>query len=210
LELLSYLDNNFITLHELLNLAKVTEADFRTYQNEGVMPKASYVLDVNLKSDSFFGLHHESQQIEYYAKGYLSWLGLLGSMCKSSIYKEFCSRYKGAIKNLNSLGHNSSSVKFTEKLDGHIEAEWGHFIQGVYGLCTVSGLPEDIAAKELAITQINELDVETSLSEEAVEKLIRAVNLLDKVSSDFAPHERLKSSRHRLVNMVRLKYQLQA
>ncbi|WP_241210137.1 DUF6058 family natural product biosynthesis protein [Vibrio splendidus] len=33
-------------------------------------------------------------------------------------------------------------------------------------------------------------------------------NLLDSVSSLFAPHEKLKSSRHRLVDEVRCKYKL--
>ncbi|MFC3646483.1 DUF6058 family natural product biosynthesis protein [Planctobacterium marinum] len=35
-----------------------------------------------------------------------------------------------------------------------------------------------------------------------------AVNLLDKSSSLFAPHERLSSSRFRLVNETRCKYKL--
>ncbi|HHC6670918.1 TPA: DUF6058 family natural product biosynthesis protein [Vibrio parahaemolyticus] len=33
---------------------------------------------------------------------------------------------------------------------------------------------------------------------------------MDNASSPFAPHERLNSSRHRLVNEVRQKYKLQS
>jgi hypothetical protein len=51
------------------------------------------------------------------------------------------------------------------------------------------------AAKEFAITQINELTERANLSGIEVEKLQTAVNLLDAASSNFAPHERLKSSR---------------
>jgi len=66
------------------------------------------------------------------------------------------------------------------------------------------------AAKEFAITQINELTAHASLSSDEVGKLQTAVNLLDTASSAFAAHERLKSSRQRLVNEVRRLYQLQS
>lgn len=82
------------------------------------------------------------------------------------------------------------------------------FLNGIYGLCTKSGLPEDIAAKEFAIIEINELSIFDALNKEQLVKLTNAVNLLDKVSSLFAPHERLKSSRERLINETRFKYKL--
>jgi len=66
------------------------------------------------------------------------------------------------------------------------------------------------AAKEFAITQINELTERANLSGIEVEKLQSAVNLLDAASSAFAAHEQLKSSRQRLVNEVRRLYQLQS
>ncbi len=88
----------------------------------------------------------------------------------------------------------------TTELNQHIKEEWSHFINGVYGLYTKSGLPEDIAAKELS--ELNEL------TSDEMTKLTLAVNLLDKASSLFAPHERLRSSRHRLVNETRRKYRL--
>jgi hypothetical protein len=76
-------------------------------------------------------------------------------------------------------------------------------------LCTKSGLPEDIAAKELAVIEINELLALNELSLDELEKLTLAVNLLDSASSFFAPHERLRSSRHSLVNEIRRKYKLE-
>jgi hypothetical protein len=66
------------------------------------------------------------------------------------------------------------------------------------------------AAKEFAITQINELTEHASLSSDEVGKLQTAVNLLDTANSAFAAPERLKSSRQRLVNEVRRLYQLQS
>ncbi len=54
-----------------------------------------------------------------------------------------------------------------------------------------------------------ELSEQTALNEAQLNQLTNAVNLLDCASSMFAPHERLKSSRHRLVNEIRRKYRLE-
>ncbi len=96
-----------------------------------------------------------------------------------------------------------------EGLEQHIKEEWQHFLEGTYGLCTKSGLPEDIAAKEIAIYQINEI-LEQDENKRDIETLTKAVDLLDNASSLFSPHERLRSSRHRLVDEVRRQHKLEA
>lgn len=209
MELLKYLNEYFLTKQELLDISKVTEQQLYNYQKIGSMPKCSYRLKLNLESDSFFGLYSEQQEIEYYAKGYSSWLALVQSVnSMEAIYSIFSERYKNAIETLKEQGHHSNDPKVNMELGNHIREEWGHFINGVYGLCTRTGLPEDIAAKELAILEINELVMLKELTSEQVGKLTLAVNLLDKSSSLFAPHERLSSSRFRLVNETRRKYKL--
>jgi len=57
----------------------------------------------------------------------------------------------------------------------------------------------------IIITELSELN---ELTSDEMTKLTLAVNLLDKASSLFAPHERLRSSRNRLVNETRRKYKL--
>lgn len=206
MDLINYLNKHFITRRELLEQTKVTEQVFEDYQAQGIMPKASYRLDLNLTCDSFFGIHNESQALEYYAKGYTSWLTLVHNLNNSSdAYLIFAKRYEDRIGNLMNEGHVSKNDKINAGLALHIEEEWTHFQNGIYGLCTKSGLPEDVAAKELAIIEINELIDKPELE---LKKLERAVNLLDSVSSLFAPHERLKSSRHRLIDEVRRNYKL--
>lgn len=209
MELIQYLTKHFFTQKELLELSKVTEQDLRKYQANRVMPKCSYKLQLNLQSDSFFGLYNDEQVIEYYAKGYVSWLAIIQSLDSTeAVYSLFSSRYKKAIENFKALGHSASSIKLTSELDQHIKNEWEHFLNGIYGLCTQSGLPEDIAAKELSILEINELLAINELTPEQINKLTIAVNLLDSASSLFAPHERQQSSRQRLIDDVRRKYQL--
>ena len=209
MELIKYLNEHFFTKQELLDISKVTEQNFLNYQENGLMPKCSYRLKLNVTSDSFFGLFNNDQEIEYYAKGYSSWLAVIQSINSTeAIYAIFTSRYKETIEKLKGQGHSSSNPKIASELNNHIKEEWHHFLSGIYGLCTKSGLPEDIAAKEFSILEINELAELNDLTDQQLNKLTLAVNLLDSASSLFAPHERLRSSRHRLVNEVRRKYQL--
>lgn len=211
MKLIKYLNDHFITKQDLLEITKVTEADFSKFQENRVMPKCSYRLNLNLRSDSFLGLHTNEEEIEYYAIGYSSWLALIQTLASTeAIYSVFVNRYKSALEQLKHRGHNSNDPKITSELNDHLKDEWGHFLDGTYGLCTKSGLPEDIAAKELSILEINELSSLEELSLKQMEKLKAAVNLLDSASSLFAPHERLKSSRHRLINEIRRKYKLQS
>jgi hypothetical protein len=101
----------------------------------------------------------------------------------------------------------SGDPKLNDGFDAHLRDEWRHFLDGTYGLCTRSGLPEDIAAKELAICVIRE-SLEGGAPDLA--RLRAAVDLLDRASSPFAPHERPRSSRHRYVDELRVRYGLDA
>ena len=79
MELIKYLNKYFFTRQYLLEITKITEQDLIKYQEDGLMPKCSYKLSLNIKSDSFFGSHDDEQEIEYYAKGYSSWLAIIQS-----------------------------------------------------------------------------------------------------------------------------------
>ncbi len=209
MELITYLNNNFLTLAELLKVTEMKLSKFRGLQDQRLMPKASYVIDLKLSSDSFFGHHSETHNLEYYAKGYVSWLGIIEALKDSKeIYSVFTERYKSTMSWLKEQGYDCVEVKENIGIDKHIREEWEHFIDGIYGLCTKSGLPEDIAKKEVAILNINLLSENKNVSNDKKLLLARAVKLLDEASSEFAPHERMRSSRQKLLNEVRRKYQL--
>jgi len=211
MKLVKYLNQYFYTKRQLLDVAKVFESEFDGFVSQGIMPHCSYKLEVNIVSDSFFGEHSEVESVEYFAKGYVAWLGLLQALDnKKNAYSIFIKRYKKQINYLSKQGFVSSDTKINSGIDSHIEEEWGHFINGVYGLCTKSGLPEDIASKELAILVINEFIDREELNSSEEAELTNAVNLLDLSSSLFAPHERSKSSRYRLINEVRRKFKLKS
>lgn len=209
MELINYLNKYFYTKQALLDVAKISEQELLNFQYQGVMPLCSYKLNLNLKCDSFLGEHSQEQVIEYYAMGYASWLGIIQSLVtREKIYSVFVKRYKTTIEQLREQGHCSDNAKITTDIDQHLKEEWGHFLSGTYGLCTKSGLPEDIAAKEFAILEINEITEESELNIAPLTQLTNAINLLDSASALFAPHERPTSSRHRLVNEMRRKYRL--
>ena len=210
MDLFLYLRKYFYTQEELLVLSKVNLNNFQELEAIGVMPSCSYNLDIKILSNSFFGEHTDTSTVKYYAKGNLAWLGMLSSLSKpSDAFSIFNKRYQFEINRLMELGYYSDDPKVTSGLNQHVSEEWKYFLDGTYGLCTKSGLPEDIAAKELAILIINNYLNMEKLAKADLANLTRAVDLLDKVSSLFAPHERLKSSRHRLVTEVRRQFKLQ-
>lgn len=210
MEIITYLNQYFLTTNELLSVSKVTEQELQNYQEKLLVPRPSYTLRLSLTSDSFFGVHSEKQEIDYYSKGYPSWLATIKVLeTKESVFNAFRRRYIEAMHKAYDRVVIKTAIRNTEALDRHIESEWSHFLSGTYGLCTKSGLPEDIAAKEVAIKEIETLCIIDELSNEQLSKLTAVVNLLDEVSAQFAPHERSRSSRERLVNKVRRKYNLQ-
>ncbi len=211
MNLIKYLTKNFYTKSELLLVTGVTEVEFVELQNKAMMPMSSYRLQMNLKCTSFFGEHSDSEQLDYYSKGYASWIEMLQSITTArNAFQIFSERYKKTVIQLSEDGFVADDSRLKEEINRHIKNEWKYFLDGTYGLCTKSGLPEDIASKEVAISLINEYLARKSVSEDEIIGLSRAVNLLDQSSSDFAPHERKRSSRFRLVDEVRRKYSLKS
>ncbi len=209
MKLILYLREYFYTKEDLINLSKVKLNRFEQLQAIGVMPSCSYNLNVKTSCNSFFGEHTETSSEEYYAKGNLAWLSMLESLVNpADAFAIFNKRYQLEIKRLMKNGFISDDLKVTSNLNQHILEEWKYFLDGTYGLCTNSGLPEDIAAKELAILIINHYISLSQLTKADLLKLANAVDLLDGASSLFAPHERLNSSRHRLITEVRRHYKL--
>lgn len=202
MDLLTYLQRLFLTRAQLIDAAGCTEAELAAWQEAGVMPRASYRLSLALGCDSFFGHHDAVEHVEFYARGYPAWIGLLQG--GADAFDHFARRYRARLQD---LPLRSGAAKLNAGLEAHLRDEWGHFLAGTYGLCTRTGLPEQIAEKELAVAVIHEL---TARPEPDIQLLKQAVDLLDAASSPFAPHERARSSRHRLVDQVRLRYGLAA
>lgn len=209
MQLINYLKKHFYSRGELLTLSETTGDDLSKWQHQALVPHCSYKLTLNINSCSFFGEYTNEETVEYYAKGYVSWLTTIKN-CHShqEAYEIFAKRYQNKLEQLYSVGHLSNINTLNDNLHPHIKSEWQYFLDGTYGLCTRSGLPEDIAAKELAISEIKTLTQHKILNTVQLTQLKKAVDLLDAASALFAPHERLKSSRHLLIDEVRRDYGL--
>lgn len=207
MELITYLHGYFYTKQQLLEMTQTSEDELEQYQAAGMMPQPSYRITLDITCDSFFGKHQENNEQTYYAKGYATWLhGLRSLSNEKEAFQVFSNHYRDVLDGLKGMGHDTSHPKLSSSLSEHLAEEWKHFIDGTYGLCTKSGLAEDIATKELAITEITSFLEKTHLTGPEKQQLKRAVDLLDHASALFAPHERDQSSRKRLVDDVRDKY----
>ena len=205
MNLIGYLQNHFLTREQLLARCGIDGAYLDALQSKGMMPRPSYHLRLDLGCDSFFGQHEEQHTIAWYAQGYVAWAGLLAALDDPrQAHGVFAQRYRRRLEQLavDKLVIDPQALA----ADAHIDAEWSHFLDGTYGLCTRSGLPEDIAAKEAAIVLIRaltEAGARQQLNKEERERLAAAVELLDRASAPFAPHEVARSSRRRYVDEVR-------
>ncbi|TFW27490.1 DUF6058 family natural product biosynthesis protein [Massilia horti] len=206
MDLIQYLTGHFYTREQLLEHARLDGQLLDQWQQRRMMPKPSYRLRLDIACDSFFGAHREAHAIDYYAKGYVAWAALLPTLTDEvQAHALFADRYRKRLAELGTSGLGDFAAALS---DSHIESEWQHFLDGTYGLCTVSGLPEDIATKEAAIVVIRELTVEQVLTSVKRERLSACVDLLDGVSSPFAPHEVARSSRRRYIDDVRRAFRL--
>ncbi|GGC78658.1 DUF6058 family natural product biosynthesis protein [Undibacterium terreum] len=220
--LLDYLHENFYTTRQLLGKSGVSQERLFALQHEACMPMPSYSLSMRVGCQSFFGEYEEVQQQDFYAQAYVAWLiVLVGLETSTSLaqqaYAVFHQRYVSRVGQLFEQGLRpakfcaSTDQIDVDRLNEHVAAEWISFLKGTYGLCTKSGLPEDIADKEVAsllIDEITDRQCKVKLEGEEAVVLVQAVKKLDQAASQFAPHERSRSSRQRCIEGVIEKYQL--
>lgn len=195
MELIRYLEHSYYTEEQLLAAGGIAAAGLAALQARRLMPQPSYTLRVDLACDSYFGAHAERAGVRYYAKGYAQWIATVRALAREDdAFRVFSQRYLARLEALGGAAHQPD-----------LRQEWRHFLSGTYGLCTRSGLPEDIAAKELAVAAIDRLTAGgvAALGRGEREQLASAIDLLDLASAQFAPHERARSSRHRLVDRLR-------
>jgi len=210
MELLDYVSSNFVPCNRLLESAGVDLATLVKLQELECMPACSYRLARSVTCSSPIADFGATETTEYYAQGYCDWLVTVSAIRDSAgSFEEFASRYSARVEFLLGNGLVKAENKFLTGLGDHIREEWRHFLNGTYGVCTKTGLPENIATKEVAASRIVKLISHPNLDETMLVELESAVDLMDTACAEFAPHERAQSSRQRLIVDVRLKYKLQ-
>lgn len=192
--LLTYLDTHLLEESRLLAETGLGAAALGALQARRMVPQPSYRLRLAVQCESFFGPHAEEAVRRYYAAGTPAWIDAVreldGEQAAASL---FARRYEARLRELDPAAR------------ADLAAEWRGFLDGTYGLCTKTGLPEEIAAKEWAAAAVARL---IALEQPDRTALAAAVDLLDAASSPFAPHERSRSSRHRLIDAMRERFGL--
>lgn len=195
MELLAYLDSHLMTEARLLAATGLDRTALQALQAARLAPLPAYRLRLAVQCTSFFGVHEETGNVEYYAKGAPDWIDAVRHLDREDDARAlFARRYTARLHELDPAAQ------------ADLAAEWASFLDGTYGLCTNTGLPEEIAAKEWATAAINRNVANGAHAR--LDRLRAAVDLLDASSSPFAPHERARSSRRRLVEQVREQWQL--
>lgn len=195
MELIRYLEHHYLSEEQLLCASGLSAAELADLQARRLMPQPSYTLRLEVSCDSYFGMHAEQTAARYHARGNVDWAGTVRALAREDDgFRIFSERYLARLEALGGAAHRPD-----------LREEWRHFLGGTYGLCTRTGLPEDIAAKELAAAAIRSLTAHglAALDEAQRERLLAAIDLLDLASSPFAPHERARSSRHSLIDTLR-------
>jgi hypothetical protein len=207
MELIHYLTQHLFTTAQLLDRCGIDAARLGQLQQRRIMPGPSYRIRLDIGCESFFGLHTEQAALDYYSKGCATWFGqAAGLEDEAQARAIFADRYTKRLDELAASGIAPSAPSFAGV--DRLNEEWNAFLDGTYGLCTVSGLPEDVAAKEASIAVIREVMEGGDVAAVGLARLRQAVDMLDGVAAPFAPHEVARSSRTRYVDEVRAAYRL--
>lgn len=180
-----------------------------------LVPKASYALEVNLQAKSYVAEHQEVQNYQFYRKNQVEWLQQIQGdniTTENAARRYFEIQYNLAIREflVTNLGQQIVVLyPQTQWNLSELNETWEHFLNGTYGLCTRTGMPNEIFLKHLYIGFIEFMVQQHQpdcIKPEPLEILSRAVVALDKVVSDFAPHEVAQSSRQRCIINIKKDY----
>ncbi len=218
--LLNYLYSNFYEENQFAEVIGINLPDLERWMDARIAPRASYVFESKGHTSSFVSTYDEHETYRFHLRGHVQWyrsLLRLGLKEEAQARCYFFHRYDAAKKVFigsklgRELHHAAPDVEAQFDRD-LANSTWEHFLNGVYGVCTRDGQPETIFLKQAGVKFVEALSsVEAgSLAVHELDLLKRAVDLLDDVASDFAPHEVPLSSRQRCIKDVRTNFSSKA
>lgn len=152
MSLLNHFNENFYQTTELCHSARTNEDILFEWQESGLFPASSFVVENKLKVNSYLGITEHTEQIEYYPRGYLSWAQTLikhnlDSSTQAFMY--FGNLYQQALAQLIPSLPETLAVSFIEDLEEFIQTSWQYFLVGKYGAICFTGKIEEIVAIDL-------------------------------------------------------------
>jgi hypothetical protein len=211
--LMNYLYANFLEEGAFVITNETTRDALAKLTDARVFPAPSYVYASKGSSVSFVSSFTDDATYRFHLKGHSAWresVLQLGLTTEDHARQHFFNRYDEAkqVFYVSNLGYHLSEVAPDIKTQfdrDHENATWDNFLNGVYGVCTRDGQPESVFEKQAIVMYIERMTAScsVSLSQSQLQLLERAVAALDKVESDFAPHEVSQTSRQRCIIDVR-------
>lgn len=212
--LLNYLYAHFHEERDFIHASGLTAETFAGMLDARLCPTASYVIEGDIRSASFMGDHLVQENCRFHLKGHMRWIGTLKTLSietEEAARTAFEGRYATAraVFLISTLGQELIE-RAPDVMAGfdqaRAKATWGHFLNGVYGVCTSDGLPETIFVKQACVDFIDTLTAPDRVGEVPTDLLRATVDLLDRVEAEFAPHEVGDTSRQRCITDVRRRY----
>jgi len=214
--LLNYLYTNFLEERQFADVAGTTTDELAALIEAKVFPSPSYIYASKARSASFVADFSDDQVYRFHLRGHTDWyreVAQLGLNTEARARAHFFSRYEQA--KLAFLSSPLGTELQTQAPDvvglfdeDHADMTWGNFLNGVYGVCTRDGRPETIFLKQAGVMFIEQLTEggPGKLPQLQYALLRRAVDFLDSVKSEFAPHEIPKTSRQRCIIDVKAQF----
>ncbi|UTW59478.1 hypothetical protein KFE96_03990 [Kordiimonas sp. SCSIO 12603] len=213
-----YIKSNYLTLEDVAVRSGISDARLIEMIEAGCLPHAAYRLEQTYEVSSIFGQHNHRESKGYYPYSHVEKAAAL--LEKNKSWDELAIEEKERFRSIYKVTleeHRAADFGMAEyfKKDGEaggeafevfIASEWQHYLDGTYGLCTKTASAREIALKEVMIAKIKYLLTSETFSEIELTELEKAVDTLDAVSAEFAPHERERSSRGQYIDAVRAKY----
>ncbi|MEE9454111.1 MAG: DUF6058 family natural product biosynthesis protein [Paracoccaceae bacterium] len=215
--LLTYLFKNFTEEATLLREAQISATDLSDLTQKRVMPKPSYIVENKADVTSFVMENSEIKLYRFHLKGHVKWLEAVQALnldTEARAKAHFQSEYENAATVFfsDALGASILAIMphLAKEFDAaHFDATWAYFLEGVYGVCTRNGTPENIFLKQACVRFIDyftEAFLDAQISPDRRETILATVDFLDKVESNFAPHEVSITSRQRCIIDVRKRW----
>lgn len=207
-----YVQAEFLTSDQLAEAADVPVRRIDEFIRAECIPRHSYRVTLTRRIESFFGMAEgEPEVTRYFPRSHVRLVIATEERARSTaLAKIAAERHAGFVDDYRSeVARLGADLIAPDALAAHIESEYRSWLDGTYGLCTVSASTQDIARKELSILRIKVLTADgtrTDLDSQELRALDAAVSLLDHVTAAFAPHERDRSSRERWINAIRGRY----
>lgn len=167
-ESLAYVGNNFLTLEQLGVESGVSSEALQELMANRCLPKHSYEIDTSHLINSSFGCFQTNQITYYYARSLVEWATDVFRANQDTEYEEiaqnrferFSRRYCTQLETLNAHLYGFEKYYDGDHVDPNairpvVEDDWEYLMDGVYGVCTLNGTPEEIVTKEVMIRRID-------------------------------------------------------